>query len=89
MQLVTFESTCTLFYFMHLTDLSSIYIYSLVRHLLHATAVYILFFLLCGLVSLIQIMSQTIKTNVIGTLNMLGLAKRVGARYDNDFYLTS
>jgi hypothetical protein len=23
---------------------------------------------------------QTIKTNVIGTLNMLGLAKRVGAR---------
>ena len=24
--------------------------------------------------------SQTIKTNVIGTLNMLGLAKRVGAR---------
>ena len=26
---------------------------------------------------------QTIKTNVIGTLNMLGLAKRVKARYDN------
>ena len=25
---------------------------------------------------------QTIKTNVIGTLNMLGLAKRVGARYE-------
>lgn len=24
---------------------------------------------------------QTIKTNVMGTLNMLGLAKRVGARY--------
>lgn len=32
-------------------------------------------------------MLQTIKTNVIGTLNMLGLAKRVGARYDYDFYL--
>ena len=26
---------------------------------------------------------QTIKTNVIGTLNMLGLAKRVKARCDN------
>lgn len=26
-------------------------------------------------------MWQTIKTNVMGTLNMLGLAKRVGARY--------
>jgi len=25
---------------------------------------------------------QTIKTNVIGTLNMLGLAKRVGARLE-------
>lgn len=32
-------------------------------------------------------MPQTIKTNVIGTLNMLGLAKRVGARYDYVFYL--
>jgi len=27
------------------------------------------------------IIIQTIKTNVIGTLNMLGLAKRVGARF--------
>jgi FlaA1/EpsC-like NDP-sugar epimerase len=27
-----------------------------------------------------QYLAQTIKTNVIGTLNMLGLAKRVGAR---------
>lgn len=27
-----------------------------------------------------MISQQTIKTNVIGTLNMLGLAKRVGAR---------
>ncbi len=26
-------------------------------------------------------MTQTIKTNVIGTVNMLGLAKRVGARF--------
>lgn len=28
---------------------------------------------------------KTIKTNVIGTLNMLGLAKRVGARFANCF----
>lgn len=35
---------------------------------------------------------QTIKTNVIGTLNMLGLAKRVGARLDwtcSDLFLFS
>lgn len=31
--------------------------------------------------SLKTIFLQTIKTNVMGTLNMLGLAKRVGARY--------
>jgi hypothetical protein len=29
---------------------------------------------------------QTIKTNVIGTLNMLGLAKRVGARLGIRFF---
>lgn len=29
-----------------------------------------------------NLFSQTIKTNVIGTLNMLGLAKRVGARLE-------
>lgn len=28
-----------------------------------------------------MVLQQTIKTNVIGTLNMLGLAKRVGARW--------
>lgn len=33
------------------------------------------------LYNLISYFWQTIKTNVIGTLNMLGLAKRVGARY--------
>lgn len=31
-------------------------------------------------------MLQTIKTNVIGTLNMLGLAKRVGARFDKTWF---
>lgn len=29
-----------------------------------------------------RVLKQTIKTNVIGTLNMLGLAKRVGARFE-------
>ena len=29
---------------------------------------------------------QTIKTNVMGTLNMLGLAKRVGARSETSFW---
>lgn len=33
------------------------------------------------------IILQTIKTNVMGTLNMLGLAKRVGARYRIVFLL--
>lgn len=35
--------------------------------------------------NLTYVLWQTIKTNVIGTLNMLGLAKRVGARLEPSF----
>lgn len=34
----------------------------------------------CSDIGVRNCLKQTIKTNVIGTLNMLGLAKRVGAR---------
>lgn len=44
-------------------------------------------YLLFTVVVRLHCMAQTIKTNVMGTLNMLGLAKRVGARFESSLYL--